>query len=898
MVPSSRVFLAATVVALWTIVPATRRWSAIDLQAQTTMAGGWFLTFPLPNRGPYDPESSTVGINSVMDHEVSTGWYNRDLSIVAFTGETARSQYGVHPSHNDLYRQQSLGDFLLAGTYTGGSWGKRYLSYDGHPGIDFRAASGTDILAPADGTLFIPTTDAINGTPSTFNTFVIDHGNGYATWFLHAQRGSIVAPGPVFRGNRVARVGDTGVAGSPHLHFEVRRGANTPVDPYGWDGGCSDPYTASLATKINTNLWTNSGTSWHFSIINNEEGWFPANVECASVHSDAFHIDPTSSDPYLQSPPLMNVSASAVKVIELRIASRAPDGNGSIYFTTAASPAWGEDKRMPFTVFNDGLWHAYRVLTTHSLWSGLITGIRVDPAGTGRSGTSSDTIAFDYIRLASASGDSADPVISSFAVTPDSTSLGNAFVMQATVSDAGGSGLDRVELWRAPDVGGSPGTWSEMTRQPLSGDGPVTVTLSNAPTSAGAYWYGIHVFDGANNQTNEPGGPVRRTVTGAAPGAFGKSAPADGAAGVATNQALSWGASSGAAGYQYCIDSTNNNSCDGLWTSTGIATTATPSLSTGTTYYWQVRAVAGAATTDANNGSWWSFTTDTPWPGSFGKILPANGASGVAINASLSWGTSAAATSYQYCFDTTHNGTCNATWISTGSSTSVTVSLAADTTYSWQVRAVNTTGTTGANAGSWFSFSTGAAPSIATEPQSETVAFGQSATLSVMVSGTGPFTYQWYQGSSGATGSPIAGQTAATFTTPGLISNTRYWVRVSGSSGTVDSSTATVTVLFTDPSLTAQQSVLRAVHMSELRLRIDALRVRYGYQAYQWTDDPLVGVVVKALHLTEIRAALADAYGAAGVSPPSYTDPVPLSGATPIRAIHILELRAAIERLE
>src|SRR6185503_7671033 len=33
-------------------------------------------------------------------------------------------------------------------------------------------------------------------------------------------------------------------------------------------------------------------------------------------------------------------------------------------------------------------------------------------------------------------------------------------------------------------------------------------------SSAGAYWYGIHVFDGAGNQTNEPAppGPVRVTV--------------------------------------------------------------------------------------------------------------------------------------------------------------------------------------------------------------------------------------------------------------------------------------------------------------------------------------------------------------------------------------------------
>ena len=58
------------------------------------------------------------------------------------------------------------------------------------------------------------------------------------------------------------------------------------------------------------------------------------------------------------------------------------------------------------------------------------------------------------------------------------------------------------------------------------------------------------------------------------------------------------------------VDTTNNATCDGSWTTTGTAQTAALSgLVAGTTYYWQVRGVNGNGTTTADGGAWWSFTT-------------------------------------------------------------------------------------------------------------------------------------------------------------------------------------------------------------------------------------------------------------------------------------------------
>ena len=86
------------------------------------------------------------------------------------------------------------------------------------------------------------------------------------------------------------------------------------------------------------------------------------------------------------------------------------------------------------------------------------------------------------------------------------------------------------------------------------------------------------------------------------------------------------------------------------------------------------------------------------------------------------------------------------------------------------------------------------APTITTQPASQTQETGHTAQLSVQASGTEPLSYQWYVGSSGSTSAPAAGATSAVFQTPVLTTTTSYWVRVSNAGGSVDSNTATITI--------------------------------------------------------------------------------------------------------
>ncbi|MEO8391738.1 MAG: choice-of-anchor Q domain-containing protein, partial [Chloroflexota bacterium] len=88
------------------------------------------------------------------------------------------------------------------------------------------------------------------------------------------------------------------------------------------------------------------------------------------------------------------------------------------------------------------------------------------------------------------------------------------------------------------------------------------------------------------------------------------------------------------------------------------------------------------------------------------------------------------------------------------------------------------------------------APTITTQPQSQNISSGGTANLSVVASGSG-LNYQWYQGISGTTTTPV-GTNSATFITPILTVNTSYWVRITNPGGSVDSTAALMTIYTSD----------------------------------------------------------------------------------------------------
>ena len=94
-----------------------------------------------------------------------------------------------------------------------------------HAGMDFRAATGTPVVAAGGGRVI--TADVTGGYG---NLVEIDHGNGTTTRYGHLSQISVHQGQTVTPGTVIGLVGSTGRSTGPHLHYETRV-AGSAVDP-------------------------------------------------------------------------------------------------------------------------------------------------------------------------------------------------------------------------------------------------------------------------------------------------------------------------------------------------------------------------------------------------------------------------------------------------------------------------------------------------------------------------------------------------------------------------------------------------------------------------------------------------------------------------------------------
>ncbi|MGL5293814.1 MAG: peptidoglycan DD-metalloendopeptidase family protein [Aeromonas sp.] len=94
-----------------------------------------------------------------------------------------------------------------------------------HSGLDFAVGAGTPIKAPAAGKVILIGNYFFNG-----NTVFVDHGQGLISMFCHMSKIDVKLGQSLPRGGIVGRVGSTGRATGPHMHWNVSLNA-TRVDP-------------------------------------------------------------------------------------------------------------------------------------------------------------------------------------------------------------------------------------------------------------------------------------------------------------------------------------------------------------------------------------------------------------------------------------------------------------------------------------------------------------------------------------------------------------------------------------------------------------------------------------------------------------------------------------------
>jgi len=116
-----------------------------------------------------------------------------------------------------------------------------------------------------------------------------------------------------------------------------------------------------------------------------------------------------------------------------------------------------------------------------------------------------------------------------------------------------------------------------------------------------------------------------------------------------------------------------------------------------------------------------------------------------------------------------------------------------NTTTSYWVRATNSCGSTDSTAA--ILTIPQCETFVLTQPQNVTVTLGAAVTLSVLASGPGTLTYQWYRAQSGDPSNPVSGGTGPVLTfTPVQVGFTDFWVKVSSSCSSANSNTVQVIV--------------------------------------------------------------------------------------------------------
>ncbi|OYV86708.1 MAG: hypothetical protein B7Z63_03570, partial [Ignavibacteriae bacterium 37-53-5] len=189
------------------------------------------------------------------------------------------------------------------------------------------------------------------------------------------------------------------------------------------------------------------------------------------------------------------------------------------------------------------------------------------------------------------------------------------------------------------------------------------------------------------------------------------SSPANGSSNVATGPTLTWNSSSGAATYRLQV-STDSGFATLVYNSGGLSTTSASlsGLLNLTKYYWRVN-----ASNSAGASAWstvWSFTTIIAAPPAPTLSIPANGATAVPVNPTVSWNSATGAANYRLQVSTSSSFT---TTVYDSSGLTVTSRILSGlinaTQYYWRVNASNAGGT-----GSWsavWNFTTVVAPPAA-----------------------------------------------------------------------------------------------------------------------------------------------------------------------------------------
>ncbi|MEC9283045.1 MAG: M23 family metallopeptidase [Bdellovibrionota bacterium] len=123
---------------------------------------------------------------------------------------TARYRPATYSGHKNIQLGYPLRSFKIT---------RGFAPYKkSHYGVDFAAPRGNSVFSTHSGRVIY--------TGSSFRGYgklvIVEHPNGYASFYAHLERITAKLGDLVDRGQRVGLVGDSGNARGVHLHYELR----------------------------------------------------------------------------------------------------------------------------------------------------------------------------------------------------------------------------------------------------------------------------------------------------------------------------------------------------------------------------------------------------------------------------------------------------------------------------------------------------------------------------------------------------------------------------------------------------------------------------------------------------------------------------------------------------